>query len=68
MLTSPENYNLLPRVKFSDIGLYEAYFFTDFPAPTESGISETLSLGEKFLSLVKKSLSLAKNPIVLYMC
>ena len=43
----------------------QAYFFTDFPAPTETGISETLSLGKKFLSLAKKSLSLAKNAWVL---
>ena len=50
------------------VSLTQAYFFTDFPAPTETGISETLSLGEKFLSLAKKilefsqiSLSLAKK-------
>jgi len=42
--------------------LVQAYFFTDFPATTETRISETLSLWEKILSLVKKSLSLAKNP------
>ena len=42
--------------------LIQAYFFTDFPATTETGIPETLSLGGKFFSLGKKSLSLAKNP------
>ena len=41
------------------VSLTQAYFFTDFPAPTETGISETKSLGGKFLSLAKKSLSLA---------
>jgi len=35
----------------------QAYFFTVFPALIESGISETLNLGEK-------SLSLAKNPFI----
>ena len=34
--------------------LTQAYFFTVFPALIESGISETLSLGEKSLSLAKK--------------
>ena len=42
------------------IYLHQAYFFTDFPATTETGISETLSLGKKFLSLAKKSLSKSK--------
>ena len=37
--------------------LVQTYFFTGFPASIESGISETLSLGEK-------SLSLAKNPFI----
>ena len=57
----------------TSLSVEQAYFFTDFPAPTETGISETLSLGKKFLSLAKKSLSLAKkssslakNPRVLY--
>ena len=46
---------------YNNSPLSQAYFFTDFPAPTETGISETLSLGGKFLSLAKKkSLSLAK--------
>ena len=35
----------------------QAYFFTGFPASIESGISETLSLGGKFLSL-------AENPFI----
>ena len=51
---------------FISMHINQAYFFTDFPATTETGISETLSLGKKFLSLAKKSLSLAKNPRVLY--
>ena len=37
--------------------LRQAYFFTGFPASIESGISETLSLGGKFLSL-------AENPFI----
>ena len=41
----------------------QAYFFTDFPASTETGISETLSLGGKFLSLAKEILEFSKkNP------
>ena len=34
--------------------IVQGYFFTDFLAPTETGISKTLSL--------------AQNPSVLYMC
>ena len=40
--------------EFLDYTLHQAYFFTDFPATTETGISETLSLGKKFLSLAEK--------------
>ena len=43
--------------------IMQAYFFTDFSATTETGISETLSLGGKFLSLAKKSLSLSKKAL-----
>ena len=46
--------SLFKLSKFPD-KIRQAYFFTDFPAPTETGISETLSLGEKFLSLAKKN-------------
>ena len=46
--------------KYYKIKITQAYFFTDFPATTETGISETLSLGKKFLSLAKKSLSKSK--------
>ena len=42
--------------------LIQAYFFSVFPATTETGISETLSLEKKILKKVgKKSLSLGQN-------
>ena len=52
---------MLLTIRIQKKYLSQAYFFTDFPAPTETGISETLSLGGKFLSLAKKSLSLEKK-------
>ena len=48
---------IFERCLFNVLPLKQAYFFTVFPALIESGISETLSLGEK-------SLSLAKNPFI----
>ena len=41
---------------FWPLTINQANIFTNFPAPTETGISKTLSLGEKFLSLAKKNL------------
>ena len=39
-----------------NLSINQAYFFTDFLATIETGISETLSLGKKFLSLAEKIL------------
>ena len=42
------------------LSLFQACFFTDFPAIQDNGISLILSLEEKSLSLGRKSLSLEK--------
>ena len=41
--------------------LFQACFFTDFPAIQDNGVSLILSLEEKSLRLGRKSLSLEKN-------
>ena len=43
--------------------LNQAYFFTNFPATTETGISETSSLGEKFLGLAEKILEFSQESL-----
>ena len=41
----------------------QAYFFTDNPAITETGISETSSLGKNFLSLAEKILEFSQKSL-----
>ena len=50
-------------ISILNIYLVQAYFFTGFPASTESGISETLSLGGKFLSLAEKILEFSQKSL-----
>ena len=42
-----------------EVPLAQVYSFSNFPASTKTGIFQTLTLGEQFLSLETKSLSFA---------
>ena len=53
-------------LKRKKVCLYQAYFFTVFPASTETGISEALSLEKNIEFICKISLSLGTKSYRVY--